>query len=138
MNQIMQGKPLTVFGDGTQSRAFSYIDDVAPHIANSVLREDFYNHVFYVGGSERYTINEIIGVIGNEFGVTPLVKYLPERHEAKHAYALTEKFQQAFNPQRTRFTDGIHEMAEWAKKVGPRESKEFSRIEIRKNLPEGW
>src|SRR5690606_24729495 len=30
MNQIMQGKPLTVFGDGQQTRAFSYIDDVAP------------------------------------------------------------------------------------------------------------
>ncbi len=36
MNQIMQGQPLTIFGDGEQTRAFSYIDDVAPTIANSV------------------------------------------------------------------------------------------------------
>src|SRR5580658_3109311 len=33
MNQIMQGKPMTIFGDGKQTRAFSYIDDVAPAIA---------------------------------------------------------------------------------------------------------
>ncbi len=36
MNQLMQGKSLTVFGDGNQTRAFSYIGDVAPYIANSV------------------------------------------------------------------------------------------------------
>ncbi len=35
MNQILQGKPMTVFGDGTQTRAFSYIGDVAPVIAES-------------------------------------------------------------------------------------------------------
>src|SRR5690606_21361166 len=36
MNQLMQGKSLSVFGDGKQTRAFSYIDDVAPYIANCV------------------------------------------------------------------------------------------------------
>ena len=36
MNQIMQGLPLTIFGDGEQTRAFSYISDVAPYIARSV------------------------------------------------------------------------------------------------------
>src|SRR5271166_2604250 len=30
MNQIMQGRPMTVFGDGTQRRAFSYVGDIAP------------------------------------------------------------------------------------------------------------
>jgi UDP-glucose 4-epimerase len=38
MNQILQNKPLTVFGDGKQSRAFSYIGDIAPVIANSIKR----------------------------------------------------------------------------------------------------
>ncbi len=36
MNQILHGKPLTIFGDGTQTRAFSYIDDAAPVIARSI------------------------------------------------------------------------------------------------------
>jgi len=42
MNQIMGGEPLTVFGDGTQTRAFSYIDDVAPMIAKSAVMPDAY------------------------------------------------------------------------------------------------
>ena len=36
MNQILQGQPMTIFGDGTQTRAFSYIDDVAPVIADAI------------------------------------------------------------------------------------------------------
>ena len=36
MNQILQGRPMTIFGDGTQTRAFSYIDDVAPVMAEAI------------------------------------------------------------------------------------------------------
>ena len=50
MNQLMQGHPLTIFGDGTQTRAFSYINDVAPHIARSVEIPAAYNQVFNIGG----------------------------------------------------------------------------------------
>lgn len=35
MNQLLKKEPLTIFGDGQQSRAFTYIDDVAPYIARS-------------------------------------------------------------------------------------------------------
>src|SRR6266496_2062196 len=35
MNQLLQGQPMTVFGDGLQTRAFSHVDDVAPIIAQS-------------------------------------------------------------------------------------------------------
>lgn len=138
MNQIMNGQDLTVFGDGKQTRAFSYIDDVAKPIAMSVLKEECYNQVFYIGGDRPFSINHLIEVISAEFQVTPKVKYLQERHEAKNAWALTEKARQVFGPTWVPLELGIRKMAEWAKKVGPRKSKEFEHIEIRKNLPEGW
>ncbi|MGD9318281.1 MAG: NAD-dependent epimerase/dehydratase family protein, partial [Anaerolineae bacterium] len=55
MNQVMQGKPMTVFGDGLQTRAFSYIDDVAPHIANSVNVAEAYGEVINIGADEPYS-----------------------------------------------------------------------------------
>lgn len=138
MNQIMSGKALTVFGDGEQKRAFSYIDDVAPHIAVAATNENLYNHIFYIGGSEVCSVNQLIKIIGNEFGVTPQVTHLEQRHEAKVAYALTEKAQQVFGPAKTNIMTGIARMASWAREVGARKSQEFNNIEIRKNLPEGW
>src|SRR5215216_2846562 len=59
MNQLMQGEPLTVFGDGEQTRAFSHVDDVAPHIAAAVEVPDAYNEVFNVGADEQYTVNRL-------------------------------------------------------------------------------
>ena len=49
MNQLMQGKDLTVFGDGKQTRAFSYIGDVAPYIANCVSNPGALNQIFNIG-----------------------------------------------------------------------------------------
>src|SRR5256886_5909566 len=47
MNQILRGEPMTIFGDGEQTRAFSYIDDVAPVIARSVERRESYKTIFH-------------------------------------------------------------------------------------------
>jgi len=58
MNQILQGKPMTVFGDGSQTRAFSYIGDVAPIIAEAVDVPDAYNQVFNIGADQPYSVNE--------------------------------------------------------------------------------
>jgi UDP-glucose 4-epimerase len=139
MNQIMQDQQLTIFGDGTQLRAFSYIDDVAPHIAASVLRPELYNETFFIGGSQPYSVNELATVIAHEFGqMQPDIKYLQQRHEAQVAYAITEKARSAFGPAKTSLMMGVRQMAAWARTVGARQSKPFENIEIRKNLPEGW
>ena len=52
MNQILQGQPMTIFGDGTQTRAFSYIDDVAPMIAEAIDTPASWNQTFNVGADQ--------------------------------------------------------------------------------------
>jgi len=139
MNQIMQGKPLTVFGDGEQTRAFSYIDDVAIPIANSVQIEKCYNEVFNIGADKPYTINKLIEVVASYFDVKPELTYLEARKEVMHAYSDHSKAHDFFDiGAPVSLEEGIQKMAEWAKKVGSRESGEFSNIEVLKNLPEGW
>jgi UDP-glucose 4-epimerase len=62
MNQILQGKPMTVFGDGSQTRAFSYIGDVAPIIAEAVDVPEAYNQIFNIGADQPYSVNELASV----------------------------------------------------------------------------
>ncbi len=139
MNQIMQGAPMTVFGDGTQTRAFSYIDDVAIPIAQSVTVPKAYNQVFNIGADHPYTINELVDVISTNLNAKPDVKYLQARKEVLHAYSDHEKARSTFNlGESVALAEGIRKMAEWAKVVGSRKSQEFHNIEIKRNLPEGW
>ena len=139
MNQIMQGLPLTIFGDGTQTRAFSYIDDVAIPIARSINVEKAYNQVFNIGADQPYTVNELVTVVGKCFQTSPSVKYLQARNEVMHAYSDHSKAQKIFNfSSGLSLQEGISRMADWAKKTGSRQSKEFGQIEIKEKLPDGW
>ncbi len=139
MNQIMQGFPQTIFGDGTQTRAFSYIDDVAIPISRSINMEAAYNQVFNIGADKPYTVNELAEVVSHHFGVTPDIQYLKARKEVLHAYSDHSKAHKVFNIKSTvSLHEGIGRMAAWAKQVGARKSKEFEDIEIYENLPEGW
>ena len=139
MNQIMQGHQLTIFGDGEQTRAFSFIDDVAIPIANSVNIPEAYNEVFNIGADKPYTVNELAKVVGACFGVTPDIKYLAARNEVMHAYSDHTKAHRVFGEgSGVSLQEGIARMAEWAKEVGARKSKEFENIEIYEKLPQGW
>lgn len=139
MNQIMQGKPLTIFGDGTQTRAFSYIDDVAIPIAKSVTIKNAYDQIFNIGADKPYSVNELANVVASQFGVTPDINYLKARKEVLHAYSDHAKAHHVFGGSGTvTLNDGIRRMADWAKKVGARKGQEFKNIEIIKNLPQGW
>ena len=140
MNQLMQGQPMTVFGDGQQQRAFSYIDDVAPVIAASISRPACYNQVFNVGADKPHTVLELARVVAKAMGAEPSIQFLPARNEVVHAYAAHEKVQKFFGDltQNVALQDGVARMAAWARKAGPRQGKAFAEIEVPKNLPPSW
>jgi UDP-glucose 4-epimerase len=139
MNQIMQGKQLTVFGDGSQTRAFSYIDDVAIPIAKCVNIPAAQNEVFNIGADKPYTVNELATVVCKEFNVEPDIKHLAARNEVLHAYSDHAKAHRVFGePTGITLQEGIARMAAWAKKTGARQGQEFGNIEITEKLPDGW
>jgi len=139
MNQLMQGQPLTVFGDGEQSRAFSYIADIAPVIARSVDVPAARNQVFNVGADTPYTVNHLAAVVMEAMGIHLALNHLPARNEVVHAYSDHSKAQRVFGlrPPIT-LEEGIARMAAWAKATGPRHSRYFGEIEIARNLPPSW
>jgi len=139
MNQIMQGKPLTVFGDGQQTRAFSYIADVAPSIAKSPLVPEALNQVFNVGADQPYTVNELARVVSHAMGAQPQIEYLPARNEVMHAYADHEKVRRVFGHGRVvGLEEGIDRMARWAMRIGSKQSQPFGQIEVDRNMPPSW
>ncbi|MBN2037288.1 MAG: NAD-dependent epimerase/dehydratase family protein [Chitinispirillaceae bacterium] len=139
MNQIMKGEPLTVFGDGKQSRAFSYISNVAPLIADCINIEKSANQVFNIGADKPYSVLELAETVTKAFNVKPAIKHLDPRNEVVHAFSSHKKLEKVFGLQKyVPLAEGISRMAEWAKSAGVRESAVFSGIEIEKNMPLSW
>ncbi len=139
MNQLMLGDPLTIFGDGNQTRAFSYIKDVAPYIAKSVDVPSAYNTIFNIGADEDFTVNELASTVCSVMGLAGKMRYLEARNEVMHAYADHAKVQKAFNINSI-FTlkEGLQRMADWVKTTGSRKSNKFQGIEITEKLPKIW
>ena len=139
MNQLLQGLPVTVFGDGEQTRAFSYISDVTQVIAKSISEPKAYNEVFNIGGDKVYSVNHLVGAVAKAMGCEAKMKYLDARHEVKHAFSDHSKVNKLFNVKDyVSLDDGLKRMADWAEKIGPCESKPFENIEIEENLPPSW
>lgn len=139
MNQIMQGKPLTIFGDGTQQRAFSYIGDIAPIIAKGGFEPKAQNQIFNIGADVPYTVNDLAKTIAESFGVEADINYLPARNEVKVAFSDHSKVKEVLGYKNlTNLELGIKKMAEWAKAQGPKTGKKFDNIEVEKNLPPSW
>lgn len=139
INNLMQDKPMTIFGDGEQTRAFSYIGDLAPIISRSIEVKEAYNDVFNIGADTPYTINQLAEVIARVMK-KPINKiHLDARNEVLQAYADHEKAKAVFDYKSQYDLEyGIKRQVEWALKVGSKKSNDFSDIEVEKNLPSIW
>ncbi len=139
MNQVMEGAPMTIFGDGTQTRAFSHIDDVAPVIALAAQTPGAMNKVFNVGADTPYSVNDLAKEVAAAFDAPVKVTHLPARNEVLHAFSDHSRVRKVFGSNPTvDLGSGIRRMAEWARRVGPRPPVRFESIELRKNLPPSW
>ncbi|MBI3667703.1 MAG: NAD-dependent epimerase/dehydratase family protein [Acidobacteria bacterium] len=139
MNQIFQGRPLTIFGDGLQTRAFSYIDDVAPAIARSVHVPAAYNEVINIGADEPHTIKHVAETVAKALGAAPEFEFFPPRNEVEHAFSNHEKARRILGTAAAiRLEEGVARMAAWVRRTGIRASAPFENIEVRKNMPPSW
>ena len=139
MNQILQGQPLTVFGDGNQTRAFSYIGDVAPVIAQAAQNMAARNQIFNVGADQPYSVNDLAAIVARAMGVEPSLKHLDARKEVVHAFSDHSRVAEVFGyTPLIGLKEGVASMAEWVKTHGARHSQEFDNIEVYRNLPPSW
>jgi len=140
INQLMQGQPLSVFGDGKQTRAFSHIDEVAPLIAASIERDSCRNEVYNIGADTPYQVLELAEVVSRAMGIQPEIRFLDARNEVVHAFATHDKVRRHLGDliRPVALQVGVSRMVDWAQAAGPRPGVRFERIEVERNLPSFW
>jgi UDP-glucose 4-epimerase len=140
INRIMKGEPPYIFGDGKQTRAFSYIGDVTPAIANSGFYAKANNNIINVGSDEVISINDACKIVLDTMHSNLKPIYLNERSgEVKHAYCTCEKAEELLDYKtKTKLKVGIRKMVDWAKEMGPQKPTYKLPLEITKNAPKIW
>jgi len=142
LNQLQVGKRLTIFGDGYQTRKFSYISDVSLPIALSGVLDHTNNQVFNVGGDIATTVNELARVTAEAWdGSSANVLHLDARNEVAHAESDHKKLNCFFPglPKPVGLRAGMSRMVTWAKETGRYfEPVKFDAVEVMQKLPRSW
>ncbi len=139
MRQILEGSPLTIFGDGTQTRAFTYVGDVARDIARCCDLPVTINQTYNIGSSEVVSVTDLAHRVNRVMAGQQPIRNLPARNEVKHAVSDHTLFFRDFGNHTTTALDtGLQRMAEWIGKHGAKKSPRFGDIEILRNLPSVW
>jgi UDP-glucose 4-epimerase len=138
MYQHLNNMPMTIYGDGSQTRAFSYIDDCVPYFWMGAVDERASKQIFNIGGDDHITINDacdlLIDVIGSGTKI-----HLEQRHEVKHAWVTHDKIKNILNyKQTTSLRDGLSMMWDWAKVQPMRERKLWSKYELDVGIYNFW
>ena len=138
MFQHMNGDPMTIFGDGEQTRAFSYIDDNLEPFWNAAILPQASKEIINVGGIEEISINKacdtLIKVIGSGSKL-----YLEGRHEVKHSIPTYQKSIDILNYQyKTPLEEGLKQMWEWVQHQPKRKRFVWPEYELDKGIYSFW
>jgi len=139
MYQIINGMQPTIFGDGEQVRAFSYVDDSIVPFWNASQRDECIGEIINLGGIKEYTINEACNTLLKitKTNLKPL--YLEGRHEAKHAWSTWEKSVELLDFKHSiDLEEGLTKMWEWAQTQPNRKRFVWSKYELEKGIYEFW
>jgi UDP-glucose 4-epimerase len=79
IERLLKGQPLTVFGDGSQSRDFVYVGDVVDHLVAAMENPGKVARVFNVCTGRSTTLLQLIDTLGELLGVVPDVRFTSPR-----------------------------------------------------------
>jgi UDP-glucose 4-epimerase len=112
------GQPISLFGDGEQTRDFTFVEDAVKATMTAGAR-GVPGRVYNIGGGSRVTVNEVLEIIGRVTGRKPLVSVeLKQKGDMRHTYADTERARTdlGFMPSIT-LEQGLAAEHEWLKRT---------------------
>ena len=138
MYQHINNLPLTIYGDGEQTRSFSYIDDCVEYLWKGAIDPMASKQIFNIGKDEACTINQACDTLIKVMGGGSKI-YLEQRHEVKDAWVSHDKIKNLLNFKNpTSLEDGLTKMWDWAKQQQNRERKLWSSYELDKGIYKFW
>lgn len=117
---MLNNEEIPMFGDGSTSRDYTYIDDIVDGIIKSCAYATTHNDVYEIlniGSNNPISLKEMIEIIGEELGVKPKIKELPmQPGDVDQTYADISKAKEliGYEPSIS-FKEGIKKFIKWYK-----------------------
>ena len=138
MYQQLNRKPMTIYGDGKQTRAFSYIDDCLEPMWKSAINDKCSKEIINLGGIESNSIIEANEILKTVIGDGKTV-FLESRHEVNHAVPTFKKSVDLLDYKHlTNLKLGLTEMWDWAKKQPKRKQFIWPNFELDEGIYSYW
>ncbi|MBQ9314218.1 MAG: GDP-mannose 4,6-dehydratase [Clostridia bacterium] len=118
---MLNGEKITMYGDGSTSRDYTYVDDIVDGIVKScdyVMKNEDVYEIINLGSNNPIDLKEMINTIGKALKIEPKIEELPiQPGDVDKTYADISKAKRllGYEPQ-TRFEEGIKKFIEWYKK----------------------
>jgi len=140
INSALNGKSLTIYGDGKQTRAFTDVSSIMQPL-EYLGWKNVNAETFNIGSDKEYEVLEVcklVQKVAKGFGYNTNIEFVEGRHEVKHAFCDHTKAKEIIGLEdKTDIEKVICEMFNWAKKQ-PRREQKFMAYEIDKNMYSYW
>lgn len=138
MYQIKRGEPMMIYGDGKQTRAFTYVDDCLEPLWKAATKKEASKEIINLGGTRGYSINEAAEMLCQITGYDKVTRK-EARHEVKYAVPNPEKSMKLLDYRETKPMEiWLREMWEWAKEQPDRPQYKWENYEIDKGIYGYW
>ena len=138
MYQHLNNQPMSIFGDGEQTRAFSYIDDILEPLWNAAIKEEASKEIINLGGVEEYSILDSANLLKDIIGDGELL-FLEGRHEVKHSIPTWSKSEEILGfKHTTTLKEGLTKMWNWAQKQPNRDRFIWKNYEVDNKIYSFW
>jgi UDP-glucose 4-epimerase len=138
MYQKLNDQPMTIFGDGSQTRAFSFIDDSIEPLWRAATYSKASKQIINLGGIEEITIKDASNVFLDVVGGGEVI-HLEKRHEVHLAIPTYQKSIDILGFEyKTPLKDGLNTMWEWAKQQPMRDRFVWPEYELDNGIYNFW
>ena len=138
MYQYMNDEDMTIFGDGKQTRAFSFIDDTLEPMYKAGHQDNCSKEIINLGGTKFYSIKEANNILKEVLGGGNTI-HLEPRHEVKDAHPTWDKSVELLEfEDKTSLKEGLAKMWEWVQTQPQRERFHWGNYEIEKGIYNYW